>query len=80
MNSVDAGGLLDAAGEWVISDGEYNICPCNPVDAALIAAAPELLAMLERAQEWLDAGDGPTPPLSSDIAALLIRLRGLKHP
>ncbi|HET6283888.1 MAG TPA: hypothetical protein VFH73_23235 [Polyangia bacterium] len=43
-------------------------------DEEVRAAAPEMLALLKRAQEWLDSGDGRTPSLSYDIAALLKRL------
>lgn len=72
------GGLRAANGEYVISNDETDNTPENPHDAALIASAPEMLALLRelavaREEGWYEdnrAWEG----IDSRLASLLDRL------
>lgn len=73
----DAGVLVNDSGDTVI-----DRCPstgllwiANPADKPLIAAAPEMLALLQRHLTVIAQGDGIFW-LENDIRALLARIEG----
>lgn len=84
--------LLDSHG-LAVADGNWGVSVRNPVDAALIASAPEMLAMLRTWMADLDESPRSCCPVSIDspgshaedcvygqTKALLARLDGKAAP